>query len=199
MKALLVVDVQNDFLPGGNLAVPQGDAVVPFINEKMEEFDLVVATQDWHPPDHGSFASQHAGKKPGEIVELNGLDQILWPNHCVQGSPGASFASALNVARFDHVVRKGMDREVDSYSGFFDNGHKVDTGLNELLKAKGVDTIYIAGLAGDVCVKFSALDGATLGYRTYLYAEGTRAVNLQEGDFDRALEEMRDAGVEIIE
>ncbi len=199
MKALIVVDVQNDFLPGGNLAVPEGDAVVPFINEKMNEFDLVVATQDWHPPDHGSFASQHAGKRPGEIVELNGLDQILWPDHCVQGSFGASFASALNVAHIDYVVRKGMDREVDSYSGFFDNGHKVDTGPRAWLKTHDVDEIYIAGLAGDFCVKFTALDGASLGYRTFLYVAGTRAVNLEEGDFQRALEEMRDAGVGIIE
>ena len=199
MKALIVVDVQNDFLPGGNLQVPQGDEVVPFINEKMPEFQLVVATQDWHPADHGSFASQHSGKNPGEIIELNGLDQILWPDHCVQESPGASFASAINVAHFDHVIRKGMDPEVDSYSAFFDNGHKVDTGLNDLLKEKNVDTIYLAGLAADVCVKFTALDGASLGYETYLYKAGTRAVNLNEGDFEKALKEMRDAGVGIIE
>jgi nicotinamidase/pyrazinamidase len=199
MKAIIVVDVQNDFLPGGNLQVPQGDEVVPFINEKMPEFQLVVATQDWHPADHGSFASQHPGKKPGEIIELNGLDQILWPDHCVQHSFGASFASGLNIEQIEHVVRKGTDPGVDSYSGFFDNGHKVDTGLNDLLKKKDVDTIYIAGLAGDVCVKFTALDGASLGYKTYLYKQGTRAVNLKEGDFEKALEEMENAGVEIIE
>ena len=199
MKAFIVVDVQNDFLPGGALEVPRGDEVVPFINEKMKEFDLVVATQDWHPVDHVSFASQVAGKSSGEIVELNGLDQILWPDHCIQSSCGASFASALDVAQFDQVVRKGMDREVDSYSGFFDNGHQVDTGLNDLLKARGVDTIYVAGLAADVCVKFTALDGASLGYDTYLYKEGARAVNLQAGDFEHALAAMQDAGVTIIE
>lgn len=199
MKAFIVVDVQNDFLPGGNLAVPEGDEVVPFINDVMPEFNLVVATQDWHPADHGSFASQHAGKKPGEIIELNGLDQILWPDHCVQHSFGASFASGLNIEQIEHVVRKGSDPGVDSYSGFFDNGHKVDTGLNDLLKKKDVDTIYIAGLAGDVCVKFTALDGVSLGYKTYLYKQGTRAVNLNEGDFDKALEEMKNAGVTSIE
>ncbi|MFP4409731.1 MAG: bifunctional nicotinamidase/pyrazinamidase, partial [Spirochaetaceae bacterium] len=199
MKALIVVDVQNDFLPGGNLPVPQGDEVIPFINEKMPEFELVVATQDWHPADHGSFASQHPGKSPGDVVELNGLEQILWPDHCIQHSFGASFASGLDIEQIEHVVRKGTDPGVDSYSGFFDNGHKVDTGLNDLLKKRGVDTIYIAGLAGDVCVKFTALDGASLGYNTYLYTQGTRAVNLNEGDFEKALEEMENGGVEIIE
>lgn len=199
MKAFIVVDVQNDFLPGGNLAVPEGDEVVPFINGVMPEFGLVVATQDWHPADHGSFASQHPGKRPGEIIELNGLDQILWPDHCVQHSFGASFASGLDIEQIGHVVRKGSDPRVDSYSGFFDNGHKVDTGLDDLLKRKGVDTIYIAGLAGDVCVKFTALDGVSLGYKTYLYKQGTRAVNLNQGDFDKALEEMERAGVTIIE
>ena len=199
MKALIVVDVQNDFLPGGSLAVPEGDEIVPFVNGKMKEFDLVVATQDWHPADHGSFASRHPNKKPGEIIELNGLDQILWPDHCVQGTPGASFASPLNVEQFDHVIRKGTDPGVDSYSGFFDNGHKVDTGLNDLLKEKRVDAIYILGLAADVCVKFTAVDGASLGYDTYLYKEGTRAVELQPGDYERALQEMREAGVHVIE
>lgn len=199
MKALIVVDVQNDFLPGGNLAVPEGDEVVPFINGVMPEFQLVVATQDWHPADHGSFASQHPGKEPGQIIELNGLDQILWPDHCVQHSFGASFASGLNIEQIEHVVRKGSDPGVDSYSGFFDNGHKVDTGLNDLLKEKDVDTIYIAGLAGDVCVAFTALDGASLGYKTFLYKQGTRAVNLKEGDFEKALKEMQNAGVTIID
>lgn len=199
MKALIVVDVQNDFLPGGSLAVPEGDEIVPFVNEKMKEFDLVVATQDWHPPNHGSFASQHSGKKPGEIIKLKDLDQILWPDHCVQGSPGASFASTLDVERFDHVIRKGTDPGVDSYSGFFDNGHKVDTGLNGYLKEQGVEAIYVVGLAADVCVKFTALDGASLGYDTYLYKAGTRAVNLQPGDFEDALEAMREAGVHIID
>jgi nicotinamidase/pyrazinamidase len=199
MKAFIVIDVQNDFLPGGNLEVPEGDKVVPFINEKMPEFQLVVATQDWHPADHGSFASQHPGKSPGEIIELNGLDQILWPDHCVQHSFGASFASGLNIEQIEHVVRKGMDPGVDSYSGFFDNGHKIDTGLNDYLKQRNVDTIYVAGLAGDVCVKFTALDGASLGYKTFLYNQGTRAVNLNEGDYDKAVNEMKEAGVEIIE
>lgn len=199
MKALLVVDVQNDFLPGGALPVPEGDEVIPVVNQLMKQFDLVVATQDWHPADHESFASQHAEKSPGEVIDLHGLEQILWPDHCVQGSAGASFASALNVAPIDAVFQKGMDREVDSYSGFFDNGHRKDTGLHSYLKDKGVYEVYVTGLAADVCVKFTARDAVELGYRTFLYTPATRAVNLKPDDFDNTVKELKAAGVQILE
>jgi nicotinamidase/pyrazinamidase len=199
MDALIVVDVQNDFLPGGALAVPEGDKVVPVINRLMERFDMVVATQDWHPSDHESFAARHPGKSVGDAIELHGLEQILWPDHCVQNSPGASFASGLDVAPFQAVFRKGMDREIDSYSGFFDNGHRRDTGLNDYLKQQGVTDVYVTGLAADFCVKFTARDAASLGYRTHLYAPATRAVNLQPGDFEKTLAELRSLGVTILE
>lgn len=199
MKALIVVDVQNDFLPSGSLPVPRGDEVVPVMNKLMETFDLVVATQDWHPADHKSFASQHTGKNVGDVIDLNGLDQIMWPDHCVQHSAGASFASGLNIAPIQAVFRKGMDPEIDSYSGFFDNGHRNDTGLNDYLKQKGVTEVYIGGLAADVCVRFTARDAAKLGYKTFLYAPAIRAVNLQPDDYDKTIEELESLGVTILE
>lgn len=194
MEALIVVDVQNDFLPGGALAVPDGDAVVPVINELMPRFELVVATQDWHPENHESFASRHEGKSPGEVIDLHGLQQILWPDHCVQGSVGASFAARLDVAEIEYVVRKGMDPAIDSYSGFFDNGHRKETGLEGFLREFGVKRVTICGLAADYCVKFTALDALELGFETVLLKDATRAVNLQEDDFQKALQEVADAG-----
>lgn len=198
-KALLLVDIQNDFMPGGPLAVPEGDQVVPVANRMMREggFDIIAATQDWHPPEHGSFASQHPGKNPGDVIDLHGLEQTLWPDHCIQGSIGAEFHPDLDAARIDHVTLKGMDPEVDSYSGFFDNGKRHDTGLHGYLQEQGVGEVHIVGLALDVCVKATALHAAELGYTTVLHREGTRAVNLNPGDGDRALSEMRDAGVRI--
>lgn len=198
MEALIVVDIQNDFLPGGALAVPGGDEIIPAVNRLMEKFDLVVATQDWHPAGHGSFASAHPGKDPGDVIMLNGLEQILWPDHCVQGTYGAEFSPELNVQLIEKTIRKGTDPGIDSYSGFFDNGRKKDTGMDEYLRGRGVDTVYIAGLATDYCVKFTALDAAALGYRTQVIPEATRAVNLRPGDYDRALEEMKAAGVRLV-
>jgi nicotinamidase/pyrazinamidase len=197
MRALLLIDIQNDFLPGGALAVPDGDQVIPVANRLMPDYDLVVATQDWHPADHLSFASQHPGKKPGDRIQLDGLEQILWPDHCVQGTKGAEFAAALNLGAAQRIVRKGTDRSIDSYSGFFDNARRRATGLEDFLRSRAVDEVHVVGLATDYCVKFTALDAIDLGFRTELLLEGTRAVELCEGDRQRAIEEMRAAGVVV--
>ncbi len=198
MKALILVDIQNDFLPGGALEVKEGDAVVPVANKLSKQFNRVVATQDFHPENHGSFASNHPGKQPGEYIELNGLEQILWPDHCVQNTRGSQFADTLDMEPVERVFVKGTDPEIDSYSGFFDNGHRKATGLGDYLKNKGVNEVYIVGLAADVCVKFTALDAVKLGFTTYLVQDGTRAVNLQPDDFSKALEEMKAAGVKLV-
>src|SRR6185295_3090986 len=189
-RALIIVDVQYDFIPGGALPVEDGDQVVPVINLIQPKFDLVVATQDWHPANHGSFASNHAGKKPGDIITLGGLTQILWPNHCVQGTRGAKFVEELDMERVVRVFRKGTDAEIDSYSGLFDNGHRKDTGLADYFKELNVDDVYVAGLATDYCVKFTALDSAKLGFRTHVIKDACRGVDLQPGDVDAALEQM---------
>lgn len=196
-EALIVVDIQNDFLPGGALAVGQGDEIIPFVNELMERFDLVVATQDWHPADHGSFASNHPGRQPGEVIDLHGLPQIMWPVHCVQGSKGAEFAAGLHTTKFRKVFRKGTDAGVDSYSGLFDNGKRKSTGLGEYLKAEGVKKVTVVGLAADYCVKFTALDAREFGFEVVLPVVGTRAVDLQPGDFEKALREMEEEGIEV--
>lgn len=198
MDTLIVVDVQNDFLPGGALAVPEGDAVVEPINRLMKRMELVVATQDWHPADHASFASQHKGRSPGEVIDLDGIEQVLWPDHCVQGSAGASFESRLDVACFSHVVRKGGDRRIDSYSGFFENDRKTATGLERYLRERGADRLYVAGLATDYCVRFTALDALALGFETILVADACRAVNLNPGDGSAAIEAIRAAGGAIV-
>ncbi|HWB61812.1 MAG TPA: bifunctional nicotinamidase/pyrazinamidase [Chthoniobacteraceae bacterium] len=199
MKALILVDIQNDFLPGGALTVPQGDAVIPIANRLQEIFPLVVATQDWHPANHGSFAANHPGKNPFEQIDLNGLPQTLWPAHCVQGTPGAELALALDRTRIARVFPKGADPGVDSYSGFFDNGHRRDTGLGAWLKEKGVADVYVCGLATDYCVKFTALDAAALGFGTFLIEDASRGVNLQPADVKNAIEEMKRAGVRIVQ
>ena len=198
-KALILVDIQNDFLPGGALAVPEGDMIVPLVNELQEKFDLVLATQDFHPANHGSFAANHENRSPGEIIDLNGLTQVLWPVHCVQHSEGAAFGKDLDLTRVAQVFRKGENPDIDSYSAFFDNGKRQKTGLEEYLKSKAVDTVYITGLATDYCVKFTALDAVALGFATYVIKDATRAVNLHPGDFEASLKEMERAGVKVIE
>ncbi len=197
-KALILADIQNDFVPGGALAVPNGGEVISVANKVMEHFDLVVATQDWHPADHKSFASQHNGKKVGDVVDLGGLQQVLWPDHCVQNSKGAEFVKELEVKRIDKVFHKGMDQNVDSYSGFFDNGHRNATGLGAYLKEQGVDEVTIMGLATDYCVKFTSLDAINLGFKTNLIIEGIRGVEINKGDCEKAINEMRKAGVETL-
>lgn len=199
MKALLLVDIQNDFLPGGALAVANGDAVVPVANRLMPRFAHVVASQDWHPPHHLSFAAEHDGFDPFQATELDGLEQILWPVHCVQGSPGASFAAALDVAGVDHVIRKGADRRIDSYSAFHDNGHRQATGLTGHLRAQGIEHVVVAGLAADVCVKFTVMDALAEGFDVTLVRDGIRGVDMQPGDTEAAIEAMRAAGAAIVD
>jgi nicotinamidase/pyrazinamidase len=198
MKALVLVDIQNDFVPGGALAVREGDLVVPVAKRLILQFDLVVATQDWHPADHQSFAANHPRRKVGEVIEVAGLPQVLWPVHCVQGTPGAEFVPGLDVAKVTQVFRKGTDASIDSYSGFFDNGHRRATGMGEWLKGRGVTDLYVMGLATDYCVKFTALDGRGLGFNVWLIEDGCRGVELRPGDVGRAVEEMRAAGVRVI-
>lgn len=173
MKALIIIDVQNDFMPGGPLAVPGGDRIVPVINNIQSKFDLVIATQDWHPVAHKSFASNHSGKKPFDVIDLNGIPQTLWPDHCVQGSDGAAFHRELNTDKFSAIFRKGMDPEVDSYSGFYDNNHKLATGLAGYLKEKGATDLYFCGLAADICVYYSILDSILEGFSSVLIEDAS--------------------------
>jgi nicotinamidase/pyrazinamidase len=198
MKALLLVDIQNDFCPGGALEVPEGDQVIPIANRLMDQFELVVATKDWHPANHGSFAANHPWRRPGQVIELDGLEQILWPIHCVQHSFGSEFARTLETDQIDKIFYKGTAPEIDSYSGFFDNGHRKATGLEAYLKEKGVKELYVLGLAQDYCVKFTVLDALQLGFDTYLITDATRPVELKEGDGERALAEMKEKGANLI-
>ncbi|KEZ76464.1 bifunctional nicotinamidase/pyrazinamidase [Salinisphaera hydrothermalis] len=195
---LLLVDIQNDFLPGGALAVADGDAVVPVANRLMPLFSSVVASQDWHPADHLSFVDQHAGFKPFQVTEVDGLEQILWPAHCVQGSPGASFASALDIARIDYVVRKGENPRIDSYSAFYDNDHRHQTDLTDILRRLGTDRLFVMGLAADVCVKFTVMDALAEGFAVTLIVDGVRGVDMHEGDTEAAIQAMRAAGAECV-
>jgi nicotinamidase/pyrazinamidase len=197
-KALLLVDIQNDFIPGGALEVNRGDEVIEIANRAMKLFDHAIATRDWHPADHKSFASQHVGKNPGEFIELNGLPQILWPDHCVAGTKGAEFAPGLNVSGITKIIQKGLDKEVDSYSGFFDNANDHATGLEDYLRSQGIDTLFIVGLATDYCVKYTALDARKLSFDTSIIIEGVRGVELNPGDCDAAIEEMKEAGVKVV-
>ncbi len=199
MDALIVVDVQEDFLPGGALPTKGGDAVVPVANRMMQQFDLVVAARDWHPPGHGSFASAHPGRKVGDVIDLDGLEQILWPDHCVQGTPGAEFADGLHVDEFDKVFLKGTDPGIDSYSAFFDNGHRKATGLGDYLQGQEVFDVYVTGLTIEVCVKFTVLDACRLGFRTFVVVDGCRGLEQEPGDVEEALEAMRRAGARMVE
>jgi len=199
MKALIIVDVQNDFLPGGALPVPRGDEIIPVVNDLQQQFELIVATQDWHPRDHGSFAANHAGKKPGDRIMLDGIEQILWPIHCVQNTPGAAFAPGLETNRVARVFQKGVDSKIDSYSAFFDNAHRRATGLGDYLKQRDVTDVYLCGLATDYCVKYSVLDARQLGFKALLIVDVCRGINLAPGDVDLAIEEMRAAGAAIVQ
>jgi nicotinamidase/pyrazinamidase len=198
LNALIIIDIQNDFVAGGTLPVSEGGQIVPVVNRIQSQFDLIVATQDWHPANHGSFAVNHAGKKAGDVIDLDGLPQILWPVHCVQNTAGAAFVPSLNVAQVAEVFPKGTDPRIDSYSGFFDNGHRKATGLGEYLQRRNVKDVFLAGLATDYCVKFTALDAIGLGFSTLLIEEACRGVELKRGDIARAVEEMREAGVVIL-
>jgi len=197
MDALILVDVQNDFCAGGALAVPDGDAVVAVANALLPRFSLVVATRDYHPPTHLSFASNHSGKSIYEMIDLDGLPQVLWPAHCVEGTSGADFHPALEASRITRVFPKGTDARIDSYSGFFDNGQRKATGLGDYLHKEGVRDVYVMGLATDYCVKWTALDAVRLGFQVHLVEDGCRRVGLNVGDVPRAIEDMRAAGVRV--
>ena len=198
MKALAIIDLQNDFCPGGALAVRQGDEVIPVANRLSPLFPLVVASQDWHPPDHGSFAINRPGRQPYEIDELGGLEQVLWPAHCVQGTQGAEFHPAFDRTHVARVFQKGTDAGIDSYSAFYDNGRRKSTGLADYLRERGVRDLTIMGLATDYCVRFTALDGLWLGFGITVVEDGCRAVEVTAGDGARAIDEMRAAGVTIV-
>lgn len=198
MNALIVVDLQNDFCPGGALAVANGDAIIPVIDRILPAFDVVVATQDWHPVNHGSFAANHLGKKIGDVIELGGMPQILWPVHCVQHTQGAAFHRQFDTTGLDGIFQKGVDPNIDSYSGFFDNGRARATGLGAYLNERGVGTVYVCGLATDYCVQATALDAISLGFKTIVISDACRGVNLQVGDDARALEAIVAAGGQAV-
>lgn len=180
MKALILVDIQNDFLPGGSLAVPEGDEIIPLVNALQNTFELVVATQDWHPANHLSFASNNPGKNPFETTILQGMNQVLWPDHCVQGTTGAEFHGDLEMNRVEAIFRKGMVPDIDSYSGFYDNGHLKSTGLAGYLRDRQVTEVYVAGLAADYCVFYTAMDALRENFDVYLIEDATRPIDAQE-------------------
>ena len=196
MHALLVIDVQNDFCPGGALAVAGGDEIVQPINALMAEFDAVILTQDWHPAGHSSFASQHDGAAPFSLTRMPYGPQVLWPDHCVQGSPGAQFHMALEVDRADLILRKGFRPAIDSYSAFFENDHETPTGLEGYLRTRGIDRLTLVGLATDFCVNFSAVDAAKLGFAVTVKQDLCRAIDL-DGSLAEALDGMTKAGVQL--
>jgi len=198
MNALILVDLQYDFMPGGALAATDGDQVIAVANRLMPHFEMVVATQDWHPANHKSFASQHDGKSAGDVVQLNDTQQVLWPDHCVQGTPGADLHEDLESQRIHQIIQKGTDENIDSYSGFFDNGHRQATGLAALLKQGGVTEVAVMGLATDYCVKFTTLDAVELGLKTTLISDGCRGVDLNLSDVERAVADMQAAGVRVV-
>jgi len=196
MRALLLIDIQNDFLPGGTLEVPESDKIIPVINMLQDYFELVVATQDWHPANHKSFASNHKGKKPFDVIELNGLQQTLWPDHCVQGTFGANFPASLHSNKVEAIFRKGTNAEIDSYSGFYDNGHLKSTCLSEYLHGKKIDQVYITGLCGDICVFYTAMDSLQEGFETAIIEDGTYPLKRQ--DFVEAMSIFREKGGALI-
>lgn len=196
--ALILVDIQNDFCPGGSLAVNDGDKIISIVNKLENKFNLIIATQDWHPDDHISFAVNNPGKKVGDLIDINGEKQVLWPVHCTQNSKGAEFVESLDKSKITKVFKKGTDKMIDSYSGFFDNDHKKSTGLGEYLKSENVENVYIVGLATDYCVKYTTLDALSLGFKTNLVLDACRGVNLNPDDVKKALEEMKNAGANII-
>jgi nicotinamidase/pyrazinamidase len=198
-KALIMVDLQNDFCQGGSLAVPGANEIIPLANQLQKKFDLIIATKDWHPQDHMSFASNHPGQKVGDVIEVDGLQQVLWPDHCVQETLGSEFHPQLDTSRITKIFYKGTDKTIDSYSAFFDNAHRRSTGLVDYLMEQKVDEIYILGLATDYCVRFTCLDAYHVGFKTFIIEDACRGVNLQPDDVKSALNEMQEEGVIIIQ
>lgn len=198
MKALIVVDMQNDFMPGGALGIEGALALVPIINDLMDEFSLVIAAQDWHPKSHVSFAQNHPGKHVGDTIEVMGKEQVLWPVHCVQESKGADFVKGLNLKKVAKVIQKGTDPTVDSYSVFYDQAKVRDTGLHAFLKEKGVVELYFAGVATEYCVFYSCIDALELGYNVRLVREGCLGIEVHGGDVQHALVKLEQKGVKVV-
>ena len=196
MKTLVLVDIQNDFLKGGSLAVPEGEKIIKPINKIIKQYDLVIATKDWHPKNHISFASNHPDKKIGDIINVNGVDQVLWPDHCIQNSYGSDFPEQLDISKLAKVVYKGSDANIDSYSGFFDNGHFRSTGLSDYLKSKDVYKIDYVGLATDYCLKYTAIDSVSEGFKTRVLINCIKGI--EEKGCELALNEMKSKGIELI-
>jgi len=196
MKALLIVDVQYDFCPGGALAVPDGDTIITTVNKLIDHFYVIVQTQDWHPEGHSSFASSHEGKEPFDTVEMDYGTQVLWPDHCVQGSKGAEFHEDLNTLKSQVIIRKGFRRAIDSYSTFFENDQKTATGLTGYLEQRGITDLYTVGLATDFCVKWSILDGIDEGFNMHIVEDAVKGIDL-DGSLDEAWDEMKKKGVKI--
>ena len=195
MKTLIIIDLQNDFIPGGALEVPGGDRIIPVINRLLEKFELVIATQDWHPENHMSFASNHQGKKPFDTIKWKGMDQILWPDHCIQNSPGAEFHTELDARKVEAIFRKGMDKNIDSYSGFYDNGHEKNTGLTGYLRERNAGELYFCGLAADVCVNFSIQDALKEEFSATLIEDATSPIDADE--FEKIKKELTSRGCAI--
>lgn len=197
MKALLIVDIQNDFCPGGALAVPDGDSVIPVVNKLIEHFDIVVQTQDWHPAGHSSFASSHPDKNPYDTAELEYGIQVLWPEHCIQGTKGAEFHPSLNTKKTQVIIRKGFRKSIDSYSTFFENDQKTTTGLTGYLKHRGITDLYTVGLATDFCVKWSVLDGLDEGFSMHVIKDAVKGIDM-DGSVDKAWVDMSEKGANIV-
>lgn len=197
MKTLIIVDVQNDFCPGGALEVPAGDTIVPNINNISNQFDAIIQTQDWHPGAHSSFASSHAGKSPFETIEMPYGTQVLWPDHCVRESKGAEFHPDLHTGKTELIIRKGFRKEIDSYSAFFENDQKTPTGLHGYLKERGLNELYFCGLATDFCVKWSVTDACKLGYKSFVLTDAIKGIDI-DGSVNAAIEEMKNSGAELI-
>ena len=196
MKTLIIVDPQNDFMPGGSLEVPNGDEIIPIINKLQEKFDLVIASQDWHPEGHASFASSHKGKNEFETIELNGIEQVMWPEHCVQNTEGAEFHKDLKTAKIEAIFRKGTSLEIDSYSALYDNKHLKSTGLSGYLKEKNAEDLYFCGLAAEICVHFTAKDSIKEGFKATIIEDATRALKVEH--FEKAKAELKELGGKVI-
>ena len=198
-NALIIVDVQNDFCPGGKLAVPDGDKIIQTINKLSNKFEKVIATQDWHPENHLSFAVNHPGKKEFEVFDYKGIKQVLWPAHCVSGTPGADFHPDLTIKNINLILRKGSNPEIDSYSAFRENDRTTMTGLEGYLKSLEIKEIYLCGLALDYCIFYSAMDAKELGFETFVIIDGTKGIDSPIGNIDKSLNVMKEAGIKIVE
>ena len=196
MNALILIDIQNDFLPGGSLEVPKGDEIIDNVNFIMDNYNIVVATKDWHPKDHISFASNHKNKNVGQIIKINNLDQMLWPDHCIKNSKGSEFPEKLDSHKIHKIFYKGVDSNIDSYSGFYDNGKIRSTGLSNFLKKSNINQVDIVGLATDYCVKYSSIDAYNEGFKTKVLCSCVRGISVQTTEI--AFKEMKDMGISII-